>query len=132
MEKFVLMLEDDLDDRKLTRETLDQTGLSFPIRFTNSSDAFFQQLEEGPLPSLLLVDYNAVPDNALTVLRRLKSEDRFASIPVIVLSDSDLPRYKEACYRLGAASFIRKPVTMEETRKKIETFFNYWLEVAEL
>ena len=53
-------------------------------------------------------------------------------IPVVILSDSDHPKFRKKCYALGASSYIRKPDKLGETNKKIGTFFKYWFEVAEV
>ena len=132
MNRFVLMLEGDGDDRYITQETL--SGLDIPVRikFTSNSTEFFNFLSLPDKPSLLLVDYNSNPDNGIEVLKKLKSSQDYCEIPVVVLSDSDHPRYKNECYRLGASSFIKKPSTIEATNKKITSFFNYWFNVVEV
>ena len=132
MPKMVYMLEDDIDDRYLTEEILKESGVKIPIRHFQNSNALFAALDEGELPSLILVDYNIAPENGLTVVKKLKSHPPFSGVPVVILSDNDLPHYKNECYALGASSFIKKPSTLEGTRRKITSFFTYWLEVAEV
>ena len=128
----VLMLEEDADDRYLTNEVLNELDVEVDIRFFSSGDALFEHLEISPRPSLILLDYNSSPENAPRILKKLKSDPRFVFIPVVVLSDSDLPAYKKECYTNGASSFIKKPHSVEGTKNKIETFFRYWFEVAEV
>jgi DNA-binding NarL/FixJ family response regulator len=79
-----------------------------------------------------LIDYNIAPENGVDVLRKLKRDGRFNSIPVVILSDNNLDKYSKAAYAAGASSFIKKPADMGGTRHKIETFFKYWFEVVEL
>jgi CheY-like chemotaxis protein len=132
MPKIVYMLEDDSDDRYLTEEILREAGVDIPIRFFNNSDALFEALQTGNKPSLLLVDYNIAPENGIAVLKKLKSQQHLTTFPVVVLSDNDLPHYKNECYAHGASSFIKKPSSLETSRQKITSFFNYWFEVAEV
>lgn len=132
MNKSIFILEEDSDDWSLVRETLLELGMNVPLQFFSNSTDLFAHLDEAPLPSLVLVDYNTLPDNGLQVLKRLKSSSRLCEIPVVILSDSDLAQYRNECYQCGAASFIKKPDTAEGTRKKIGTFFSYWLDVVEL
>jgi CheY-like chemotaxis protein len=132
MNRYVAMLEDDSDDRYMTKETLEELGIDVPVRFFYSSNELFDFLAASEKPSLILTDYNTSPDNGLEVLKKLKAHPAYGEIPVVVLSDSDLPHYKNQCYLHGASSFIKKPDTVEATKQKIGTFFKYWFEVAEL
>jgi CheY-like chemotaxis protein len=128
----VLMLDGDSDDRYITSETLLQLGLDIDIRFFSGSREFFNYLSTSGRPALILIDYNSEPENGIEVLKKLKEHVGFSEIPVVILSDSDHPRYKDECYRCGASSFIKKPDTVEATNKKIAAFFRYWLDVVEI
>ncbi len=132
MNKSIWIVEDDSDDRYLTEETLSELGITIPVRFLWGSEELFQALSGPEMPSLILVDFNLSPANGPEVLQQLKTKEHLRKIPVVILSDSNLPEYREACYRHGAASFIKKPDTLEGTYQKIGTFFKYWLEVAEV
>jgi two-component system, response regulator len=132
MNKFVAMLEDDSDDRYLTSETLAELNIDVPIHYYSSSQDLLASLSNDPKPSLILLDYNSIPENAKEVLKKIRQDSGLSEIPVVVLSDTDLPAYKNQCYALGASSFIKKPDNLEETQKKIGTFFKYWFEVAEV
>ena len=71
-------------------------------------------------------------ENAKQVLQKVKANAAWSEIPVVILSDSDQDIYKNECYALGAASFIKKPGNIKDTSSKIATFFKYWFEVAEV
>jgi len=66
------------------------------------------------------------------VLKKLKSDPDYSSIPVVILSDNNFSRYRDEAYAYGASSFIKKPGGLDDTKNKIETFFKYWFEVAEV
>lgn len=124
------MLEDDRDDRSLVKETLLELSMDVPITFFNSGDELLRALSSGK-PSLILLDYNAQPDNGIEVLRKIKMQQAWKNIPVVILCDNAWVQYKDQAYEAGASSFIKKPDTLDATRKKIGTFFSYWLDVAE-
>lgn len=128
----IYMLEDDHDDRFLTQSTLAELGYDVAVTFLSHSDELFLQLQEGTRPALIMVDYNSTPENAVAVLRRLKADEQYRDIPVVVLTETVAAKPVWECYRLGASSVIQKPSSGEGTRRKIKTFFDYWLEVAEL
>jgi CheY-like chemotaxis protein len=132
MQKYILMLEEDSDDRYITSETLSQLNIEIPIEYFSNSTNFFDFLSRSEKPALILADYNSNPDNGLGFLKKLKSNPNFNDIPVVILSDSDHPYYKNECYKHGASSFIRKPDSIEGTNKKIAAFFSYWFDVVEV
>ena len=132
MDKYVLMLEDDSDDQSLVRETLSELKMDIQIKYFSSSTDLFAFLSSAEKPSLILLDYNTTPDNGIDVLKKLKSNKEFSKIPTVILSDNDMPLYRNECYANGASSFIKKPDTLEATHQKIGTFFKYWFEVVDL
>jgi CheY-like chemotaxis protein len=128
---YVLMLEEDHDDRQLTESALFDLGFDIPVKYVSYSDELFQQLREGERPSLILVDYNSTPAPALDVLRELKGNEEYRHIPTVVLGEGLPDHFIKECYAVGANSYITKPASSKGTKDKIETFFKYWLNVAE-
>lgn len=125
------MLEDDSDDRYLTTEVLADLPFDLQIHFFSNSHDLLKAITQEK-PDLILVDFNSTPENGIQVLKRLKSNAAFRPIPVVILSDSNLPKYRDEAYAEGACTFATKPSSLEETKKKINTFFSYWTGVAEL
>jgi CheY-like chemotaxis protein len=124
MNHFVLMLEGDGDDRYITEQTLSEPDISVSMQFSSNSAEFFTVLSEERKPALILIDYNSVPDNGIQVLKTLRENPNYNDIPVVILSDSNLGKYGNECYRCGASSFIKKPDTTKATNQKIASFFN--------
>lgn len=128
----VLMLEDDPDDRFITKESLKKLELDISIHFVQYSHDVFKHLESFSKPDLILLDFNSLPENATDVVKKLKDNLKYKSIPVVVLGDSSVSKYVSECYELGVNSFIKKPSTMEETIAKIDSFFKYWFSTVEI
>ena len=130
---LIFMLEQDPDDTELTEMISKEAGFEIDFRFFSEQSAFFQALSVSKsLPRIIILSYNSIPDNAITVLKSLKADNRFMRIPVIVLSDSITDNALHEAYQHGANSYIRKPSTNSDTINKIATFLNYWLNVVEL
>jgi CheY-like chemotaxis protein len=128
-QQYVLMLEDDADDRYITEATIKDLGYDIPVKFLNYDRELISYLSDAPEPSLILLDYN--PVTGAETLRQLKAHPNFNHIPIVVLSEVASPNHVRQCYQLGANTFIKKPDTAEKTTNKIATFFKYWFEVAE-
>jgi two-component system, response regulator len=63
----------------------------------------------------------------MEVLRKLKSDPRTQTIPVVILTSSKEERDLVQGYGLGANSFIQKPVDFDQFRNTVKTVGLYWL-----
>jgi CheY-like chemotaxis protein len=126
------MIEDDPDDRELTRSSIKELGFDVEIKFAKNGKEAFELLEVNPGAQLILIDYNITPEDGLQVMKEIKQVKEFQSIPVIILTDNTDKELIRSGYLFGASSIVKKPLSDEATKQKIDTFFNYWLKVAEL
>jgi chemotaxis family two-component system sensor histidine kinase/response regulator PixL len=58
--------------------------------------------------------------DGLELVRRLRQEERFAVLPIVVVSGDTSPQASEIALRLGADAFFAKPWSAREVRKKIQ------------
>jgi len=84
------------------------------------------------LPAIVLLDLNLPGTDGRAVLGALKKDPLLHSIPVIVFSTSSSTRDIEDCYRLGANSYLTKPIEYAALEEKIRLTINYWLGASEL
>lgn len=78
-------------------------------------------------PNLILLDLKLPKLSGLEVLKQLKSHEDLRTIPVVVLTSSkEEPDIREA-YRLGANSYIVKPVDFDQFTKVVTDIGLYWL-----
>lgn len=83
-------------------------------------------------PDLVLLDLNLPRMNGREVLRAMKEDDVLRTIPVVVLTTSDVERDIEASYSLGAVGFVTKPLDVNEFFQAIHAIENYWFTVVRL
>lgn len=126
------MLEDDSDDRYITESIIEELGFPVEIKFFSDSNQFLEFLSSANKALLILLDYNSSPDNAVKLLEKIKKDKTHRGTPVVILSDSSVPKYREECYTLGASSFVQKPSQMNKTKEVIKVFFNYWLTISDV
>lgn len=65
-------------------------------------------------------------------LRHLKADPALNSVPVVVLTTSDVERDITASYQLGASGYITKPVDMEQFIQAVKQIENYWFTLVKL
>ena len=116
-DKFILLGEDDADDEELLKEVFTTLDNSFSMRFANNGRKLVTHLEQLPdsdLPCLIILDYNMPELNGADILKSLKAQARYDSIPKIIWSTSGSETYKRLCLELGACEYIIKPSSFKE------------------
>ena len=83
-------------------------------------------------PDLVLLDLNMPRMDGRDVLDEIRADARLKTIPVVVLTTSDVERDVEASYRHGANSFLTKPMGVEDFFALIHTVQHYWFNVVTL
>lgn len=132
MHSYVLMLQTDADDRFITESTMSEMEYTIPLKFLDDTDKLDEYVRQKGLPSLILLNDSGSILQKGQLLRQLKSNPVYGHIPVVVLGEKTTDDYIRQCYKAGASSYISKPSSVKETKKKIETFFSYWFDVAEV
>ena len=137
----ILMADDDADDRQLTREALEGARLINDIRFVENGEELLEYLRregkwaapaDAPRPGLILLDLNMPRKDGRTVLKEIKQDPEFRTIPVVILTTSKSDEDVYRSYDLGVNSYIVKPVTFEALVDILQTLEKYWFEIVEL
>jgi two-component system response regulator len=79
------------------------------------------------LPAVLLLDVKLPRLDGLEVLKRLRSDRRTELLPVVILTSSVEEQDIARSYRLGANSYIRKPVDFDDFLRAVGQLGLYWL-----
>ena len=118
-DKFILLGEDDADDEELLKEVFSSLDSSFSMMFANNGRklvAHIEQLPDTDLPCLIILDYDMPELNGADILKALKTDSRYDSIPKIIWSTSGSETYKRICLELGACEYIIKPSSFQELK----------------
>jgi two-component system, response regulator len=126
---FIALIEDNADDEALTIRALKKHGIAndlVVLRDGVEALAFLLSPEEA-LPHLVLLDLNLPRVNGLEVLQKLRAEPRTKLLPVVILTSSNEERDLLEGYRLGANSYVRKPVDFIQFSEAVHQLGLYWL-----
>jgi two-component system response regulator len=126
---LIALVEDNADDEALTMRALKKHGIANDIVVLRDGvEALaFLLAPDQPLPQLVLLDLNLPRISGLEVLERLRSEERTKLLPVVILTSSNEERDLNSGYRLGANSYVRKPVDFVQFSEVVHQLGLYWL-----
>lgn len=129
-EIFILIAEDDADDRFLLKTAFEENGFNDTLHFVENGveviDFLNKNIAEKP-PRFILLDLNMPKKDGREVLKELKNNSQYKKIPVIVFSTTNNEQEMRRCYELGANSYITKPNSFENLVKTISVLRSYWI-----
>jgi two-component system, response regulator len=139
-DRFILLVEDNPDDEELTLMGLKSSGVLNEVVVVRDGEEAVQYLfaegkykDRNPatLPTVILLDLQLPKLNGLEVLGRLRANPLTKYVPVVILTSSSEEEDVVNSYRLGANSFVRKPVQFNRFADAIKHLGLYWLLINE-
>jgi CheY-like chemotaxis protein len=137
----LVMVDDDEDDCLLVEAALYEAYLKcdfFCVKdglqvmdYLNRRGSY-QDPESSPRPDIILLDLNLPSMSGREVLQKLKTDEHFRSIPVIILTTSSHEEDISFCYDTGANTYIIKESSFAGLLAAIKVVKEYWLETATL
>jgi CheY-like chemotaxis protein len=137
----ILFAEDSADDAMLTMRALKKSGFANKLHHVkDGSEALdflycrgtYASRNAKEHPKLILLDLKMPKISGLEVLEQIKSDEKFKSIPVVILTSSKEDPDIQKCYALGANSYIAKPVESENFFNVIKEIGLYWMVLSQL
>jgi CheY-like chemotaxis protein len=139
-DKIILLVEDNKDDVDLTLRALTRNNILNKVVVARDGEEALtyllesNHLKDNPLKSLpvvILLDLKLPKIDGLEVLQRLREHEKTKYIPVVILTTSSEDQDLLRGYRLGANSYIRKPVDFQQFTEAIKQLGLYWLVLNE-
>ena len=134
--KIILLVEDNPDDVELTRLALSKANVLNEIVVARDGAEALDYLfgagnyagrNMAVMPAVTLLDLKLPKVDGVEVLRRVRADERTKVLPVVILTSSREEQDVIASYRLGANSYIRKPVDFEQFIDAVRQLGLYWL-----
>jgi len=136
----ILLVEDNPDDVVLTLAALEENRIPNPVIVAGDGEEALEYLfregrhagrEAHIMPQVVFLDLHLPGIDGMEVLRRIRTDERTASLPVILLTSSDEESDVTRGYRLGANSYVRKPVDFDRFMEVAKQLGCYWLTLNE-
>ncbi len=135
-EKIILLVEDNMDDEELTLRALKLNHILNKVivvrdgveamEYLNSTGKY-ENRNPDELPQLILLDLKLPKLGGLEVLKNIRTLVHTQLIPVVIMTSSSEEEDIISSYRLGANSYIRKPVEFTNFTKAVQQLGLYWL-----
>jgi len=113
----ILYVEDNDDNAYMLSRRLTKRGYKVVISSDGKAGV---EAAQSLLPDLILMDLNLPVMDGIAATRLLKSDDRTADIPIIVVSSHVFPGERDSAIEAGCDEFETKPVQFKRLLGKIE------------
>lgn len=131
----ILIIEGNDDHLALTLEVLEDASLTNPIHHFSTPEEALAHLNDcapqpspkpNQLPCLILLALHLPERSGIEFLQRVKGDSALRDVPVIILTTSDDPREITTAYRLGADSYLVKPLRLQELYATVQQTGRSW------
>lgn len=139
--KIILLAEDNPDDELLIKRALEKRNILNQIVVAHDGvealdylfgTGLYEGRDVSAMPQIILLDLKLPQLDGLEVLRRLRADEQCKLLPVVILTSSDEEKDIVESYRLGANSYIRKPVDFAQFSDAVQQLGLYWLVLNQL
>ena len=140
MERNILLVEDNPDDVELTLRALKQYNVRNQIAVVRDGAEALDYLfargayadrDATTMPAVVILDLKLPKVDGFEVLQRMRADERTKLVPVVILTSSKEERDLVNGYKLGANSYVQKPVDFTEFVEAARQLGLYWLVVNE-
>ena len=137
----LLLVDDSEEDILLVRRALERANITNPVRVVRGGDEAIQYLggngqyadrNQYPMPSLMLLDLRMPGRDGYEVMEWVGAQPAMRGLRIIVLTSLDSKMDVDRAYKLGAASFLIKPVDFEDLVSLLRTLSKFWVGTSEL
>ena len=136
----ILLVEDNPTDAELVLRVLKKHQLANKVEWVKDGaaalDFLFRRGDYAArlnlAPRVVLLDLHLPKVDGMEVLQQMRADENTRAIPVVVLTSSREERDIVSSYKLGANSFVSKPVAFDEFARTVADLGLYWLLVNKI
>jgi two-component system, response regulator len=132
----ILLVEDNSDDEVLTLRALKKNQIVNDVVVVRDGVEALDFLfgagsytgrDTAVQPEVVLLDLQLPRVSGLEVLKRVRTEERTRSLPIVVLTSSKEQEDVIASYANGANAYMHKPVEFRQFTEAVKTLATFWL-----
>ena len=137
----ILLVEDNSDDAELIEYAFEKAGIDNPLIGVTDGDAAVDYLAgksvytdrtQYPLPTLILLDLKLPKRSGFDVLKFIRGQAATKHIPVVILTSSNQNEDIAQSYKLGANSYLIKPVRRDALIEMVQSLNAYWIKLNQV
>ena len=122
----VLVVDDDPVAWNRVAAFIRSLRLANPLVWLPSGEAAVARLDASAPPALILLDIHMEAMSGIDLLRWLRRDEGFAAVPVVMLTASADLEEVELAHKLGATSYLVKPVGFAALRDQFRELDRPW------
>ena len=132
----ILLIEDNPDDEALAVRALRKRNIGNPIVVCHDGAEALEYVfgtgkfagrSPTDFPAVTMLDLKLPKVDGLTILQRIRADERTRLMPVVVLTSSNQEKDILRSYELGANSYVLKPVEFEHFVDAVQQLGLHWL-----
>lgn len=138
--RYILLVEDNPDDEELTIVGLKRSGVLNQVNVVRDgeealnflfAEGAYRDRDPKDIPALILLDLKLPKLGGFDVLHKIRANPATSCVPVVILTSSSEEEDVVASYKMGANSFVRKPVEFDRFADAVRQLGLYWLLINE-
>lgn len=127
----ILLIEDNPMDAHLVLRMLQKEQISEKVHWLKDGEAALNYMSENESlkPKVVLLDIKLPKVMGLEVLKKLKENLQWNTIPVVMLSSSDRQQDIDKAYSLMANAYCVKKSNFAEYQNELRTTLMFWTKI---
>lgn len=111
MNRQIILIDDDEDDRHIFREAVLNSGVNTPFTEYTTGEAFITDLKgtANTLQRLIFLDINMPRSDGYTILSEIRQSEQYANCHIIMYTTSSDPQDIKFAEQSSASGFAAKP-----------------------
>ena len=128
----MFLVDDNEEDLYLLRKAINDLEQPIKVKSIGNGETLLHVLRNANIrytndnPTVILLDINMPGIDGIETLKRIRENNNFSCIIIVIYTSSISERDVHNAYRAGANSFISKPHSYSEILESIQKVYTYW------
>lgn len=118
------LLDDDNDEAEIYNEIISESKLPIKLHYFSKGIQMLDFLQKNTPPDIFVIDANLPGITSIECVKRLKADERYKNIPVVICSSVLYPHQLEESIAAGAMRFFVKPYDFSGYRSMLEELYS--------